>query len=50
MEKIIATIIMIIITICLIYLLQFNKNKCIEKGGKVITDTYGLYDKCIHGD
>lgn len=50
MEKIIATITTIIIIVCLICFLQFNKNKCIEKGGKVITDTYGLYDKCIYGD
>lgn len=53
MEKIIAaitaTITTIIITICLIYFLQFNKNKCIEKGGKVITNAYGVFNKCIYG-
>lgn len=49
MEKIIAIITMIIITICLIYFLQFNKNKCIENGGKVITNAYGVFNKCIYG-
>ncbi len=57
MEKIIKILSIILTFIVLLpimlgltYFINFNKNKCIENGGKVITDTYGLYDKCIYGD
>lgn len=42
-------IIMIIVVVIIEFVLHFNKNNCIKNGGKVITDSIGIYDKCIYG-
>ena len=46
-------IIIIILIIAILFSLlnsKYQKNKCIENDGKVITDNIGLFDKCIYGD
>lgn len=42
-------IIMFIFVMIIILVLHFNKNNCIKNGGKVITNSIGIYDKCIYG-
>ena len=49
-KNILAFICMAILVVIVMLVLNANKNKCINNGGKVITDSLGLYDKCIYGD
>lgn len=41
--------IIIIGIIAFIYFNNFRKESCINKGGKVIEDVFGIYEKCIYG-
>ena len=48
-NKIFIEFIITVVAIVLIILFCNNrKNDCIKNGGKVVTDTYGLFDKCIY--
>lgn len=53
-KNILAFICMVILVVIAMLVsmlvLTANKNKCINNGGKVITDNSGFYDKCIYGD
>ena len=50
LEAIITLIIIFIVGIvAFIYFNNFRKETCINKGGKVIEDVIGIYDKCIYG-
>ena len=35
--------------VAFIYFNNFRKESCINKGGKVIENAIGIYDKCIYG-
>lgn len=52
-EELEATITVIIIFIvgivAFIYFNNFRKESCINKGGKVIENVIGIYEKCIYG-
>ena len=52
-EELEATITVIIIFIvgivAFIYFNNFRKESCINKGGQVIENVIGIYDKCIYG-
>ncbi len=41
---------MIIFIVLMVSFLNDRKDNCIENGGKVVTDVYGLFDKCVYGD
>lgn len=41
--------IIIIGIIAFIYFNNFRKETCINKGGQVIEDVIGIYNKCIYG-
>lgn len=41
-------IIMIILVVITIFVLNIKKNNCIEKGGSVVTNSVGIYEKCIY--
>lgn len=43
-------IIIIIAVVIRIVILSNQKNNCIEKGGSVITNSIGIYEKCIYGE
>ena len=49
-KNILTFICMVILVVIVMLVLTANKNKCINNGGKVITNSLGLYDKCIYGD
>ena len=49
-NNILAFICMVILVVIVMLVLTVNKNKCINNGGKVITNSSGFYDKCIYGD
>lgn len=49
LEAIITLIIFIVGIVAFIYFNNFRKETCINKGGKVIEDVIGIYDKCIYG-
>lgn len=49
-EEEIMIILMIIAILFSLINSKYQKNKCIENDGKVITDSIGLFDKCIYGD
>lgn len=42
-------IIIIIAVVIAIFVRNIQKNNCIEKGGSVITNSVGIYEKCIYG-
>ena len=42
-------VIVIIGIISFIYFNNFRKETCINKGGQVIENVIGVYDKCIYG-
>lgn len=42
-------IIMFIFVMIIILVLHFNKNNCIKNGGSVMTNSIGIYEKCIYG-
>ena len=48
-KPILTAIIMLIFVIIIIFVLNIQKNNCIEKGGSVITNSIGIYEKCIYG-
>lgn len=48
-KTLLGYIIMFILVIILCFVIHFNKNNCIKNGGKLITDSIGIYDKCIYG-
>ena len=39
--------VVILITL-IIFFCNNRKDNCIKNGGKVVTDVYGLFDKCIY--
>jgi surface polysaccharide O-acyltransferase-like enzyme len=41
-------IIIIIVLVIAIFVRNIQKNNCIEKGGSVITNSIGIYEKCIY--
>ena len=45
----VETIIIIILLVIAIFVRNIQKNNCIEKGGSVITNSIGIYEKCIYG-
>lgn len=47
-KPVLTAIIMLIFIIIIIFILNIQKNNCIEKGGSVITDSLGFYEKCIY--
>lgn len=49
-KKILTFICMVILVVIVILILSVNKNKCVNNGGKVITDGFGIYEKCIYGE
>lgn len=49
-KNILAFTCMVILVVIVLLILNVNKNKCINNGGKVITDRLGIYEKCIYGD
>lgn len=50
MNKYLLEVIVIIIAVIIkIFVLNIQKNNCIEKGGSVITNSIGIYEKCIYG-
>lgn len=50
MNKCLLEVIVIIIAVIItIFVLNIQKNNCIEKGGSVITNLIGIYEKCIYG-
>lgn len=49
-NKYLLEIIIIIIAVVIrIVILSNQKNNCIEKSGSVITNSIGIYEKCIYG-
>ena len=49
-NKYLLEIIIIIIAVVIRIVVSSNqKNNCIEKGGSVITNSVGIYEKCIYG-
>lgn len=48
-KTLLEAIIVIIVVIMTIFVLNIQKNNCIEKGGSVITNSIGIYEKCIYG-
>lgn len=48
-KTLLEAIIVIIAVIMTIFVLNIQKNNCIEKGGSVITNSIGIYEKCIYG-
>jgi len=49
-KKILEFIIIVVLIIAVIIVMNFNENKCVKNGGKVITDNLGVYEKCVYGD
>lgn len=45
----VETIIIIILLVIAIFVFNIQKNNCIEKGGSVITNSIGIYEKSIYG-
>lgn len=48
-KYLLEVIIIIIAVVIRIVILSNQKNNCIEKGGSVITNSIGIYEKCIYG-
>lgn len=48
-EFIIIYILFAVGIVAFIYFNNFRKESCINKGGQVIENVIGIYDKCIYG-
>ena len=48
-KYLLEVIIIIIVLVIAIFVRGIQKNDCIEKGGSVITNSIGIYEKCIYG-
>lgn len=48
-KYLLETIIIIIALVITIFVLNIQKNSCIEKGGSVMTNSISIYEKCIYG-
>ena len=48
-KPVLTAIIMLIFVIIIIFVLNIQKSNCIEKGGSVMTNSIGIYEKCIYG-
>lgn len=48
-KYLLEVIIIIIVLVIAIFVRNIQKNNCIEKGGSVITNSIGIYEKCIYG-
>lgn len=48
-ELILIVILIIGGIVAFIYFNNFRKESCINKGGKVMEDAFGIYEKCIYG-
>ena len=51
MNKNLSECLFIIAILAVLFLLShINKNNCIENGGKVITNRFGMYKSCIYNE
>ena len=48
-KTLLEAIIAIIVVVITMFVLNIQKNNCIEKGGSVMTNSIGIYEKCIYG-
>lgn len=48
-KYLLEAIIIIIVLVIAIFVRGIQKNDCIEKGGSAITNSIGIYEKCIYG-
>lgn len=48
-KYLLEVIIIIIVLVITIFVRNIQKNNCIEKGGSIITNSIGIYEKCIYG-
>lgn len=47
-KYLLETIIIIIVLVITIFVSNIQKSNCIEKGGSIITNSLGFYEKCIY--
>lgn len=48
-KYLLGVITIIIVLVITIFVINIQKNNCIENGGSVIINSIGIYEKCIYG-